>query len=378
MVLYTGDRFIPYRVHPVVDSPNTQLSRRLRYALGLRHRRALQYTRRNQTTVAFNQRVSQRATYTPPNNPKQILDAPELSKDFYDSVISWGPANVVAIALGGTVYIYDVSLRKIVKDRAHGSPLRCVGWKDDRVLLYANYGKLFCHDIESSVCYETGITCAGTIRATQTATAVGTNTGVHLYDFRQHRAIQRIVLNQDGDHRCGIEWSPHNNHLLLVGGNDNTVSLWDIRQAGCSVATFRKHTAAVRGIAWCPHDAHSFCSGGGSACKHLYMWNIHRSAPTKSLNVNGQVCRLFWKGKYLITTEGFSSNALNVWTAASMEHAATVLQWHNRLLHADMSPDGCRIIVGCGMDEIIWIRTLFDPTPSQSSLYSGLQMPVIR
>lgn len=380
MVLYTGDRFIPYRVRPVVDSPNTLLSRRLRYALGVHHRRALQYTR-NQTTVPFNERVVSHTTYTRPNKPIRVLDAPGLSADFYDSVISWGPANIAAIALGETIYIYNVSLQKIVKDRVHVSPLRCVGWRDDRVLLYANHGTLFCHDITSDTCYETMVAGAGTIRAKHTVTAVGTNAGVHLYDFRQHRAIKRIVLNQDGgDNRCGVEWSPHDDNLLLVGGNDNTVSLWDIRQAERSVATFRKHTAAVRGIAWCPHNAYSFCSGGGSGCKHLYMWNIHRSeAPTKSLNVNGQVCQLFWKGKYLITTEGFPSNAMNVWTAASMEHAATVLQWHNRLLHADMSPDGCQIMVGCGADAVIWVCTLFNPlTPSSRSSLYGFQMPVIR
>ena len=36
-----------------------------------------------------------------------MLDAPGLRDDYYLNLLSWGPNNLLAVALGPTVYIWD-------------------------------------------------------------------------------------------------------------------------------------------------------------------------------------------------------------------------------------------------------------------------------
>lgn len=40
---------------------------------------------------------------------ERTLDAPDLVDDYYLNLLDWGSANVLAIALGNTVYLWDAS-----------------------------------------------------------------------------------------------------------------------------------------------------------------------------------------------------------------------------------------------------------------------------
>ena len=40
---------------------------------------------------------------------ERTLDAPDLVDDFYLNLLDWGNSNVLAIALGRTVYLWDAS-----------------------------------------------------------------------------------------------------------------------------------------------------------------------------------------------------------------------------------------------------------------------------
>ena len=42
-----------------------------------------------------------------PQAPERILDAPELLDDYYLNLLDWGCNNVVAVALGPTVYLWN-------------------------------------------------------------------------------------------------------------------------------------------------------------------------------------------------------------------------------------------------------------------------------
>ncbi|KAM7279816.1 hypothetical protein ACFE04_006950 [Oxalis oulophora] len=44
-----------------------------------------------------------------PHSSERTLDAPDLVDDYYLNLIDWGSANVLAIALGSTVYLWDAS-----------------------------------------------------------------------------------------------------------------------------------------------------------------------------------------------------------------------------------------------------------------------------
>ena len=51
---------------------------------------------------------------------------------------------------------------------------------------------------------------------------------------------------------CGLKWSYDGMHLAS-GGNDNRLLVWDINTTS-PLCKFTQHTAAVKAIAWSPHQ----------------------------------------------------------------------------------------------------------------------------
>ena len=41
-----------------------------------------------------------------PQAPERILDAPELLDDYYLNLLDWGKNNVLAVALGDSIYLW--------------------------------------------------------------------------------------------------------------------------------------------------------------------------------------------------------------------------------------------------------------------------------
>jgi cell division cycle 20-like protein 1, cofactor of APC complex len=72
---------------------------------------------------------------------------------------------------------------------------------------------------------------------------------------------------------CGLQWSPDGQHLAS-GGNDNHLLLWDARSSAVT-ARFTEHAAAVKAIAWSPHQVcvlGAWCLVLGAWCLVLGAW----------------------------------------------------------------------------------------------------------
>jgi WD40 repeat protein len=59
---------------------------------------------------------------------------------------------------------------------------------------------------------------------------------------------------------------------LASGGNDNKVSIWDIRK-GELLGKHSCHESAVKAISWCPYKNNILVSGGGIKDKKIVVWN---------------------------------------------------------------------------------------------------------
>eukprot|EP00595_Chromulina_sp_UTEXLB2642_P003207 CAMPEP_0196768082 /NCGR_PEP_ID=MMETSP1095-20130614/42318_1 /TAXON_ID=96789 ORGANISM="Chromulina nebulosa, Strain UTEXLB2642" /NCGR_SAMPLE_ID=MMETSP1095 /ASSEMBLY_ACC=CAM_ASM_000446 /LENGTH=113 /DNA_ID=CAMNT_0042137157 /DNA_START=1006 /DNA_END=1347 /DNA_ORIENTATION=+ len=79
-----------------------------------------------------------------------------------------------------------------------------------------------------------------------------------VYDFNNHK--QEV---------CGLKWS-FDEKLLASGGNDNKLYIWSINQSSnCEpLYEFSDHGAAVKAVAWSPHQHGLIASGGGTADNH--------------------------------------------------------------------------------------------------------------
>ena len=76
---------------------------------------------------------------------------------------------------------------------------------------------------------------------------------------------------------CGLKWS-FDEKMLASGGNDNKLFVWDATHgsgnSGGSTITeplcsFTDHAAAVKAVAWSPHQHGLLASGGGTADRHI-------------------------------------------------------------------------------------------------------------
>ncbi|KAK8692974.1 hypothetical protein V6N13_070575 [Hibiscus sabdariffa] len=69
-----------------------------------------------------------------PQSSERTLDAPDLVDDFYLNLLDWGSSNVLAIALGNTVYLWDASdssTSELVTVDDENGPITSVSWAPD-------------------------------------------------------------------------------------------------------------------------------------------------------------------------------------------------------------------------------------------------------
>lgn len=66
-----------------------------------------------------------------PQSAERTLDAPDLVDDYYLNLLDWGSSNVLAIALGNTVYLWDAadgSTSELTTVGEDSGPVTSVSW----------------------------------------------------------------------------------------------------------------------------------------------------------------------------------------------------------------------------------------------------------
>lgn len=119
---------------------------------------------------------------------------------------------------------------------------------------------------------------------------------------------------------CGLKWSFDGQHLAS-GGNDNKLFVWEPRTTSCvPLYRFTNHTAAVKAIAWSPHQRGLLASGGGTADRCIRFWNVSTGEMIDCLDTGSQVCDLAWSKNVdeIVSTHGYSQNQVVVWSYPTM------------------------------------------------------------
>ncbi|KAJ1433378.1 WD40-repeat-containing domain protein [Ochromonadaceae sp. CCMP2298] len=166
---------------------------------------------------------------------------------------------------------------------------------------------------------------------------------------------------------CGLKWS-FDEKMLASGGNDNKLFVWE-SGGGEPLCRLEEHTAAVKAVAWSPHQHGLLASGGGTACRHIRFWNALTSTPLHKIDTGSQVCNLMWSRNVneLVSTHGYSLNQVIVWKYPGMQKVATLTGHSLRVLYLAMSPDGQNIVTGAG-DETLRFWNVF-PGPRGKAGY---------
>ncbi|XP_050529116.1 fizzy-related protein homolog isoform X2 [Daktulosphaira vitifoliae] len=314
--------------------------------------------------------------------PFKVLDAPELQDDFYLNLVDWSLSNLLAVGLGSCVYLWSATTSKVTRISdlsSDGNVVTSVAWNDkgNYLAFGTQDGSVEVWDIIAekqinSLAGHTGR--VGAIAWNGDVVSSGSRDRKIL--LRDMRSPSLSICRKYSGHRqevCGLKWSPDNRYLAS-GGNDNKLYVWNTH-AYTPQLTYNQHTAAVKAIAWSPHQRGLLTSGGGTADKCIRFWNTLTGQSMQCIDTGSQVCNLAWSKntQELVSTHGYSQNQIVVWKYPSMSQIAKLTGHTFRVLYLSMSPDGESIVTGAG-DETLRFWNIFSKARSQREPKSKLNL----
>lgn len=286
--------------------------------------------------------------------PFKVLDAPDLADDFYLNLVDWGGSNILGVGLGSCVYMWNSTSGRVTKlCELQDDIVTSVSWiqRGTHVSIGTNKGLVQIWDAEKQrrLRTMTGHTArVGALAWNDHILTSGSRDRLIFHrDVRQPDQYLRKLVGHKQE-VCGLRWNTEDGQLAS-GGNDNKLMVWD-KLSETPLWKFGEHTAAVKAIAWSPHQHNLLASGGGTADRRIKFWNTSTGSCIQELDTGSQVCNLAWSknSNELVSTHGYSQNQIVVWKYPSMTQVASLTGHTYRVLYLAMSPDGQTVVTGAG------------------------------
>ena len=308
-----------------------------------------------------------------PSAPVRILDAPNMIDDYYLNLLSWSSTNTLAVALTKSVYLWDagtggikelMSLSEDADDYAtsvswiqQGGVHLAVGTNSNAVQLWDVQAGKQVRTLDGHSSRVGALAWNGHI-----LTSGSQDTTIYNHDVR----IQNHIVGTMKHHSqevCGLSWSADGAYLAS-GANDNTLCVWDAAHMGSNTAQpkhiLTDHQAAVKAVAWSPHERNLLASGGGTADRCIKFWNAQSGSLINSVDTGSQVCALQWSPleKELLSSHGYAENNLVLWKYPTMARTKELKGHTSRVLHMATSPDGS-LVCSLAADETLRFWKIF-------------------
>jgi len=225
-----------------------------------------------------------------PQAPERILDAPELLDDYYLNLLDWNERNVLAVALGDSIYLWnasDGSIQQLMQTSGDNSHVTSLAWVQDGPGGEGRY------------------------------MAVGTSDHtVQIWDVQRLKQVRSMH-----GHRARVSSLSWNGPLLSSGGRDSVVMQHDVRtsrdtaetQPRCSrdaAMCSRVARPRRRGCAVVRHGRPPQCVADPAPPSQV------RVADHKVGTLRGhaqEVCGLKWSPSGTQLASGGNDNILNLW-----------------------------------------------------------------
>ncbi|KAK3684932.1 WD domain-containing protein [Podospora appendiculata] len=300
--------------------------------------------------------------------PFKVLDAPELADDFYLNLVDWGSANVLGVGLGSSVYMWNAHTSRVNKlCTLEDDTVTSVSWiqKGTHIAIGTGKGLVQIWDAEKQRRLRTMTGHTARVGSLAWNTHILTSgSRDRLIYHRDVRAPDQWLKKLVGHKQevCGLKWNCEDGQLAS-GGNDNKLMVWD-KLSDTPLWKFSEHTAAVKAIAWSPHQRGLLASGGGTADRRIIFHDTVRGAVINEIDTGSQVCNLQWSknSNEIVSTHGYSQNQIVVWKYPSMTQVASLTGHTYRVLYLAMSPDGRTVVTGAG-DETLRFWNVFGKRP---------------
>ncbi|NWX67011.1 FZR1 protein, partial [Promerops cafer] len=300
--------------------------------------------------------------------PFKVLDAPELQDDFYLNLVDWSSLNVLSVGLGTCVYLWSACTSQVTRLcdlSVEGDSVTSVGWSERGNLVAVGTHKGFVQIWDAAAGKKLSMLEGHTARVGKECGSRG-ELRVPGLIFISCCVLSTFEILSS--HNSGVTiWFDHVSSLcqLLVW---NHSSLSPVQQ-------YTEHLAAVKAIAWSPHQHGLLASGGGTADRCIRFWNTLTGQPLQCIDTGSQVCNLAWSkhANELVSTHGYSQNQILVWKYPSLTQVAKLTGHSYRVLYLAMSPDGEAIVTGAG-DETLRFWNVFSKTRSTKESVSVLNL----
>ncbi|KAK5133014.1 hypothetical protein LTR08_008301 [Meristemomyces frigidus] len=357
--------------------------------------------------------------------PYKVLDAPELADDFYLNLVDWGSGDILAVGLGAAVYLWNRETGKVNQlCSLEGDTVTSVAWiqRGSHLAVGTSKGLLLIYDTvaERRLRTMTGHTARISSLAWN-AHILSTGSRDRTILHRDVRLPAQYLRRLTGHKQevCGLKWNSETEQLAS-GGNDNKIFVWEKMEERWLHRWGEQeggHKAAVKAIAWSPHQRGLLASGGGTADRCIKFWNTvsqaqtttgsttmsglppeqthlalglghdqsqhqhQQASPTttpnnphllRSHDTGSQVCNLLFSSltSELVSTHGYSQHAINIWKYPSMNQVVSLTGHTYRVLYLSMSPDGAVIVTGAG-DETLRFWDVFGKKGAKDSGAGG-------
>lgn len=323
-----------------------------------------------------------------PSTATKILDAPDITNDYYLNLLDWGSTSLIAIALGQSVYLWNAVTGSVVDLFSHMEDhsmdeltVTSVKWitDGDHIAIGLSNGMVQLWDASSLARVRSmgGHNCrVGSLAWNSHILTSGAKNGhIHNHDVRiaEHHASS---FNSHSEEVCGMEWAPDMNYFAS-GANDNLLNIWDKRKINDGaqspvvvdqpVITMSAHSSAVKAVAWCPWQRHLIASGGGIGDRQMRIWTTGRGVGTclQSIDVMAQVSDILWSGTYREIVCSYGNN-MGIWKYSTLNKEAELSGHNERILSMAMSPD-TEHVASVGADETLRLWKCFEPPVAKTS-----------
>ena len=307
-----------------------------------------------------------------PRVPFKVLDAPALQDDFYLNVVDWSSQGLLAVGLGPCVYLWSPQ-GKVTKlsDVGPNNSITSVGWALNGSMLsvgtYTGAVQIWdVNKVKQVRLIKSHEGRVGSIAWNSSILSTGSRDKAILLNDVRMRESAFAQLQGHKQEVCGLRWS-HDEQQLASGGNDNKLFVWSAHSYDRPCGKYTSHTAAVKALAWSPHQHGLLVSGGGTADRCIRSWNTLTNSMTDCVDTGSQVCNLLFSKTVdeLVSSHGYSQNHVFIWKYATMRKLATLSGHTSRVLYLAASNDGETIVTGAG-DETLRFWKVFPHTQAKS------------
>ena len=312
--------------------------------------------------------------------PYKELPAPNLIDDFYLNLLDWSQKNQIAVGCSSSVvlwnnnktqsdmlFTYDNNDENNLQNNENKYVSSLI-WSEDgeRLAVGNSYGLVEIYDVNKKELISTfkgHSSRVGVVSWNRNLISSGSKDyTIITRDTRLKDTDDNIIKKFLGHQQevCGLKWS-FDGSQLASGGNDNNLMVWSLH-SNKPLMLNNDHSAAVKAIAWSPHQHNILASGGGTADRTIRFWNTTNFEPIFKVDTGSQVCNLVFSksSNELVSTHGYSLNQINVWKLPNMQKIKTLTGHSFRVLYLSLSPDGQSIVTGAG-DKTLKFWNIFPP-----------------